>query len=65
MDDRRLLFCQFLLSGRRESDSDYKHPMLAYYHYTTARLLSAGIEPTSAPSEGAILSVERREVSLD
>jgi len=25
------------MSGRRESDSVYKHPMLAYYRYTTAR----------------------------
>lgn len=28
-----------------------------------ARVLSAGIEPTSIPSEGTILSIERREVS--
>ena len=28
-------------------------------------VLSAGIEPASAPSEGAILSVERREQYLD
>ncbi len=25
-------------SGCRESNSGYKHPMLAYYHYTTPRL---------------------------
>src|ERR1700677_4150380 len=26
-------------SGCRESNSGYKHPMLAYYHYTTSRSL--------------------------
>lgn len=27
-------------SGRRESNADHKHPMLVYYHYTTARVES-------------------------
>src|SRR3989338_9499391 len=29
---------QAQLSGCRESNSDYKHPMLVYYHYTTPRI---------------------------
>ena len=29
----------FVLSGRGESNSRYKTPSLAYYHYTTARFV--------------------------
>src|SRR3989344_4849678 len=35
-----LLNQSLFISGCRESNSDYKHPMLAYYHYTTPRLCS-------------------------
>gem|GEM_PF-2761481 len=40
-----------------------KHPMLSLQASKALLLvLSAGIEPASQPSEGYILSIERREV---
>ena len=45
------------LSGCRESNSGYKHPMLAYYHYTTSRIGPPGILSTlAAPSRGSVSS---------
>lgn len=35
------------------------------YRYPLTRVLPAGIEPTSIPSEGTILSIERREEERD
>ena len=38
----RSSLAHFVRSGCRESNSGYKHPMLAYYHYTTSRYRAAG-----------------------
>ena len=40
----------FDISGCRESNSDYNHPMVAYYHYTTARYRFGYCFPSSAIS---------------
>ena len=57
-----------LLSGypAKPFDSERKSAPHSYFErtLTNVRVLSAGIEPTSAPSEGAILSIERREGAL-
>ena len=52
-----------MVSGCRESNPVYKHPMLAYYRYTTARYLTKspvgppGIEPGLYAPEAHVLPV--------
>src|SRR3989344_6668439 len=41
----RSSLAHFVRSGCRESNSGYKHPMLAYYHYTTSRYRAATHTP--------------------
>ena len=64
LSGHRLTACQAWHASFRRSIPTHamrRHCALGQTHFV--RLLSAGIEPASAPSEGAILSIERREQS--
>lgn|GEM_PF-2682729 len=45
------------MSGRRELNPVYIHPMDAYYRYTTARVGVPGIEPGLHAPEACVLPV--------